>query len=429
MTDLRHVAQLLHEAGVSEGLGPTAMATWLGRRINEADRDTENEERARRLESDAEAVQVITIHRSKGLEFPVVLCPYMWGSYTPTIKVPVFHDPDNEQRAHHRRRGRGQQPSPSTRRTQLVEERGEDLRLLYVALTRAQHQAVLWWVGASDCQHSPLSRLLFDRDERRRGAVARRQAHADEAVEAAFTALGPRGSVERVGAPARRALGGGRRSARRRSRSRSSTARSTWAGAASSYSGITSALHEQPAIGSEPEEPAHVGRGGARGRRSGRPAGGRPDEERLRTCPWGWPPCPAARWSGRVVHSVLERVEFDAPDLAAEVGAALDARGHVAQRRPRERRRGRRGAVHGHRVPARSAGRRRLRLRDIPRHDRLDELGLRDPAGRRRRPDGDACTWPRWPTSWSSTSPRTIPWPATPTGCGTRRSGASCGAT
>ncbi len=54
------------------------MATWLGRRIHDADRDAENEERARRLESDADAVQVITIHRSKGLEFPVVFCPFMW---------------------------------------------------------------------------------------------------------------------------------------------------------------------------------------------------------------------------------------------------------------------------------------------------------------------------------------------------------------
>ena len=101
MTDLRHVAQLLHEAGVSEGLGPTAMATWLGRRIHDAARDAENEERARRLESDAEAVQVITIHRSKGLEFPIVFCPYMWDGRPYNSEVPVFHDPGNANCAHH----------------------------------------------------------------------------------------------------------------------------------------------------------------------------------------------------------------------------------------------------------------------------------------------------------------------------------------
>src|ERR1700722_14026597 len=88
MTDLRHIAQLLHEAGVSEGLGPTAMATWLGRRIHDAARDAENEERARRLESDAEAVQVITIHRSKGLEFPIVYCPATWDGRGSTSRFP-----------------------------------------------------------------------------------------------------------------------------------------------------------------------------------------------------------------------------------------------------------------------------------------------------------------------------------------------------
>ncbi len=117
MTDLRHIAQLLHEAGVSEGLGPTAMATWLGRRIHDAARDAENEERARRLESDAEAVQVITIHRSKGLEFPIVYCPATWDGRGSTSEVPVFHDPSHGQPADDRRGPRGQrlQQTPEAR--------------------------------------------------------------------------------------------------------------------------------------------------------------------------------------------------------------------------------------------------------------------------------------------------------------------------
>ena len=162
MTDLRHIAQLLHEAGVSEGLGPTAMATWLGRRIHDASRDTENEERARRLESDADAVQVITIHRSKGLEFPVVFCPFMWDGRPNPSEVPVFHDPVSGKRTIDV--GHDGREFAIHQKMELDEARGEDLRLLYVALTRAQHQAVLWWIGVQDCQHSPLARLLFDRD-------------------------------------------------------------------------------------------------------------------------------------------------------------------------------------------------------------------------------------------------------------------------
>ena len=129
MTDLRHIAQLLHEAGVSEGLGPTAMATWLGRRIHDAARDGENEERARRLESDAEAVQVITIHRSKGLEFPIVFCPYMWdGRPFSKDDVPMFHDPDN---ANLRTIDVGREGNAFAvhQKMELEEGRGEDLRL------------------------------------------------------------------------------------------------------------------------------------------------------------------------------------------------------------------------------------------------------------------------------------------------------------
>ena len=162
MTDLRHVTQLLHEAAVTDRTGPISLANWLGRRIAEADRDSENEERTRRLESDAHAVQVITIHRAKGLEFPVVLCPYPWDGYLHPIDVPVFHEAT---------KGNVRAMDVGCSGPELVEHRrldesesqGEALRLLYVALTRAQHQAVLWWAGGRDTKNSPLSRLLFER--------------------------------------------------------------------------------------------------------------------------------------------------------------------------------------------------------------------------------------------------------------------------
>jgi len=59
LTDLRHVGQLLHAAVSTEQLGTTALTGWLRRRIAEAGRDAGDEERSRRLESDAQAVQVL----------------------------------------------------------------------------------------------------------------------------------------------------------------------------------------------------------------------------------------------------------------------------------------------------------------------------------------------------------------------------------
>ena len=95
LTDLRHVGQLLHATATAEGMGGAALTAWLRQRIAAAARETGDEERTRRLESDAEAVQVLTIHRSKGLEFPIVYCPDLWEpGYIPRDPQPVFfHDP------------------------------------------------------------------------------------------------------------------------------------------------------------------------------------------------------------------------------------------------------------------------------------------------------------------------------------------------
>jgi exodeoxyribonuclease V beta subunit len=368
MTDVRHVGQLLHEAGVSEGLGPTAMATWLGRRIHDADKDADNEERARRLESDVAAVQVITIHRSKGLEFPVVLCPYMWDGRPQKSDVPVFHDPDNG----YRRTidvGQDAKGFPAHQKMELEEGRGEDLRLLYVALTRAQHRAVLWWAGAQDSEHSPVARILFDRDAR--GVVspygARR--HTDDDVEAAFVGLGPLVDVVRVGRPA-----GGRwhqdpgEPPTLEPAVFDRTLDISWRRV--SYSGITRSLHEEPAVGSEHETELT-------------------SDEHTTTVPLARDAEPDGRAAvalhlgampggalvGTVVHGVLERTDFAAADLEQEVSIALAK--EVAWRNidlgdPEAVVTGLCSAINCPLGPLAGG----LRLRDVTRRDRLDELGF-----------------------------------------------------
>ena len=162
LTDLRHVAELLHRAGTADGLGATALATWLRRRIAEARVGDEDQDRARRLESDHLAVQVLTVHRSKGLEFPIVYLPDLWDVVQPRKNQPAaFHDASGDRRLDVGLVGRDYQEHVLAQR---AEERGEDLRLLYVALTRARHQAVMWWAGANMASCAPLTRLLLDRD-------------------------------------------------------------------------------------------------------------------------------------------------------------------------------------------------------------------------------------------------------------------------
>ncbi len=167
LTDLRHVGQLLHAEATSEHLGVAALVTWLRRRIAEAGQDPD-EERSRRLESDAAAVQVLTIHRAKGLEFPIVYYPSLWeptwipGSDRDPEPI-FFHDEDaGLQRTVDV--GLDGAAYVAHRRRHELELRGEDLRLAYVALTRAKHQAIVWWAGSYDSQNSPLSRLIFDQE-------------------------------------------------------------------------------------------------------------------------------------------------------------------------------------------------------------------------------------------------------------------------
>ena len=205
LTDLRHVTETLHAAALQGQLGLSGLLSWLRSRADEAGGDLD-QERSRRLDTDAAAVQVVTVHASKGLEFPVVFVPYGWDAAGRRVARAA-------RRAGTRRTGGGRCSSAasSTRRTRRraseldAEEAGEELRLLYVAVTRAVSELVLWWSPSSKTEQGPLHRLLFCPDPSAvptsvkvpddakalahlRGARAGRRAGAPDAIPSA----GPR---------------------------------------------------------------------------------------------------------------------------------------------------------------------------------------------------------------------------------------------
>ncbi len=153
LTDLTHVGQLLHRAGTEQRLGVAGLVVWLREAIEEGNR---NDSRRRRLDVDAKAVQFVTIHGSKGLEYPVVYLPQLFDRAVkdwPTVHA--YHEDG--------KRCLDVADSPAAKAAARREEAQEELRLAYVALTRARSQVTAWWAPTYNAPNGALTRLLFDR--------------------------------------------------------------------------------------------------------------------------------------------------------------------------------------------------------------------------------------------------------------------------
>ncbi len=156
LTDLDHLGQVLHDVQHREGLGLPGLLDWLREERRAA--QTSNE-RTRRLDTDARAVQFVTIHASKGLQYPVVYLPLLFNKWTPDEPIPLFHDVAGQRTLDVG--GAGDSAIATQARQEAA---GEELRLTYVALTRAQSQVVTWWAPTRDSCHAGLTRLLFGRE-------------------------------------------------------------------------------------------------------------------------------------------------------------------------------------------------------------------------------------------------------------------------
>ncbi|WP_040796258.1 3'-5' exonuclease, partial [Nocardia higoensis] len=314
LTDLRHIAQLLDEVAATEGYGLTALTRWLADRVRDPASGAVAG-RSRRLDRDAAAVQIATVHASKGLEFPIVYLPFAWdNAKNPKPPTLLFHDDDGarvldvggqEARGYARRRQRCE-----------TEEAGEELRLLYVALTRAMCQVVAWWAPSATTAGGPLHRMLLGRPDRGPDVPERATVPADERVVGAVTAwAAPASEVISV-----TAVDTAESVTPRRVRVEPDTADLAAARfdrvldlqwRRTSYSALTEGAHEL-VTDTEPEDP--------RG----------PGDEPATPALVELDPDPAAAPSlmndlpygaefGTLVHAVLERVDTSAADLAAEV--------------------------------------------------------------------------------------------------------------
>src|SRR5699024_8772223 len=143
-----HLSELMQAA--QPRTGASTLALWLRGEQQAVASDAH----LRRLESDAAAVQLMTIHAAKGLQFPFVYLPTAGVAEPKIDAIPVFNlegcrvvDVSGKPPGEHAARVR-------------AEAGGEQLRLFYVALTRAAGQVTMYWAPARGAGASAMNRLL-----------------------------------------------------------------------------------------------------------------------------------------------------------------------------------------------------------------------------------------------------------------------------
>jgi exodeoxyribonuclease V beta subunit len=316
MTDLAHVAQVLHELAHAERLGLPALLDWLRTQCQQRGGSAE---RNRRLDSDAAAVQIMTVWVSKGLQYPLVYLPFGFNRYVPTRDIVLYHQDG--------RRcldigGKGQPGFKAIEERGRQEMAGDDIRLTYVALTRAQSQVVAWWAPSWDEPNGGLSRLLRGRTPGTAAVPDRCQPKvSDTDALRVFreweTAGGPvvEESLAVAPPPARPGASRGNLGVRRFGRAIDTSWRRT------SYSGLIRSAEESRGVGSEPEVVALDDEVGDLAAAEVVPAEVAPSGGDEAVSPMA--DLPAGATFGSLVHGVLEHADPFADDLAVELATQV----------------------------------------------------------------------------------------------------------
>ena len=136
LTNLRHLGELLQQAA-ARLIGLDELIRWLAEQRSSD--SSGNESAQLRLESDANLVQIVTVHKSKGLEYPIVFCPFFWDSWLGTpggnLEGREYHDAQRDLRVDFN--------GDSGKAEARLEAAAEQVRLIYVGLTRAVHRCYL----------------------------------------------------------------------------------------------------------------------------------------------------------------------------------------------------------------------------------------------------------------------------------------------
>jgi exodeoxyribonuclease V beta subunit len=153
LTNYLHLVELLQEASLRQE-NPARLVRWFRDQMHDPEPERANQQL--RLESDENLVRIITIHKAKGLEYPVVFLPYLWRTRpVRATEVFTFHEPERGRVVADLGTG-----DPEFYRLAERERLAEDLRLLYVAVTRARSMCCFCWGRVRDMEKTALAWLL-----------------------------------------------------------------------------------------------------------------------------------------------------------------------------------------------------------------------------------------------------------------------------
>lgn len=156
LTNLLHLIEVLHNIDIKNQLSIDGILQWFSTAITEPEKHTEHQIR---LETDDYAVKIVTIHKAKGLQYPIVFCPFLW--YAPTkSKDIIFHDAKGKLSL-------DLQKEVQNRLLFESEQLAESLRLTYVAVTRARNSCYIITGKINGSENSGLSYLLYPSNETR----------------------------------------------------------------------------------------------------------------------------------------------------------------------------------------------------------------------------------------------------------------------
>lgn len=153
ISNIQHLLELLQE---QEGRANCSFLHTLQYLAQEMESGAEHEGAELRLESDAQAIKVVTMHAVKGLQYPIVFCPYLWerrGFAQRDNNTISYHD-----QGHQRVSDLGSALFEERREAALREELAEEARLLYVAITRARCRCYVFWADVRGGRSSLSSR-------------------------------------------------------------------------------------------------------------------------------------------------------------------------------------------------------------------------------------------------------------------------------